>query len=161
MSSIGLISLLASIPLGALGWFATNFVARPILRAYELREKVWEELLVSSNLLIFDGEAYAQSSNNLRRYAAHASALDVSWPRTLRWLLRALKLDLAAASQALLGLSNVGGAASPDALDYRRRAAAALHLPTALFEAQAPRPDPLDTEAGNDRSDPARPRRAS
>ena len=48
MPSYGLLSLVASVALGALGWIATNFIARSILRVYELRERVWEELLVSA-----------------------------------------------------------------------------------------------------------------
>ena len=36
------ISIGGTVPLGAAGWFATNFVARPLLRVYELRERVLE-----------------------------------------------------------------------------------------------------------------------
>ena len=102
MPSYGLLSLIGSVLLGALGWMATNFIARPILRAYELRERVWEELLVSANVSVLDGEHYTRSVENLRRCAAQASALDVGWPHVLRWVLKALRIDLREAATALL-----------------------------------------------------------
>src|SRR5713101_3981647 len=127
MPSYGLVSLIGSVLLGALGWMATNFIARPILRAYELRERVWEELLVSANVSVLDGEHYARGVENLRRCAAQASALDVAWPRVLRWVLKTLRLDLREAGTALLGLSNTFGViGSPDAPLYRRQAGNAL-----------------------------------
>src|SRR5260221_8294016 len=94
MPSYGFVSLVGSVLLGAVGWIATNFIARPILRAYELRERVWEELLVSANVSVLDGADYARGVENLRRCAAQASALDVAWPRVLRWVLHSLPLDL-------------------------------------------------------------------
>jgi hypothetical protein len=131
--SYGVMSLLGSIPLGALGWISTNFAARPILRAYELRERVWEELLITANVSIFDEGRYEQSVGNLRRFAAQASALDVIWPRPLRWVLRHLGLDLREASVGLLGLSNTLGVIGHEPLGYRRRVQAALRLPTEIW----------------------------
>jgi hypothetical protein len=134
MPSYGLLSLVASVALGALGWIATNFVARPILRAYELRERVWEELLVSANVSVFDGDDYARGVENLRRCAAQASAFDVAWPVVLRWVLHTLRLDLREATTALLGLSNTFGVTgSGDALLYRRQAGKALRLPAEII----------------------------
>jgi hypothetical protein len=48
------LSVAGAVALGCAGWFATNFLARPLLRVYELREKVWEELLVTANVTMFD-----------------------------------------------------------------------------------------------------------
>jgi len=101
MPSYGL-SLIGSLLVGALGWIVANFVARPIRQAYELRECVWEELLVSANVSALDGEHYTRSVENLRRCAAQASALDVGWPHVLRWVLKALRIDLREAATALL-----------------------------------------------------------
>jgi hypothetical protein len=128
MPSYGLVSLLASIPLGALGWIATNFVARPILRVYDLRERVWEELLVSANLSIFDAGRYEQTVENLRRCAAQASALYVAWPGLLRWVLWTLGFDLQLAAENLLGLSNTCGRDGSGPADYRSQAGRALRL---------------------------------
>jgi hypothetical protein len=134
MPSYGLLSLVASVALGALGWIATNFIARPILRAYELRERVWEELLVSANVSVFDGADYSRGVENLRRCAAQASALDVAWPPILRCVLHTLRLDLREATTALLGLSNTFGVSGrPDASLYRRQAGKALRLPADLI----------------------------
>jgi hypothetical protein len=130
----GLLSLIASVALGALGWIATNFIARPILRAYELRERVWEELLVSANVSILDGDDYSRGVENLRRCAAQASALDVAWPSILRWVLHMMRLDLHEATTALLGLSNTFGVSgSADAMFYRRQAGRALRLPADII----------------------------
>ena len=62
MPSLGLLSLVASVPLGGLGWLATNFIARPILRVYELREKAWEEILATANISMLDGSLYVNRS---------------------------------------------------------------------------------------------------
>src|SRR5712692_6726149 len=61
------LSLIGSVLVGVLGWIAANFIARPILRAYELRECVWEELLVSANVSVLDGEHYTRSVEKPRR----------------------------------------------------------------------------------------------
>jgi hypothetical protein len=140
MPSFALWSLILSIPLGALGWVATNFVARPILRAYELREKVWEEMLVTANVSMLDGARFQQSGESLRRLAAQASAIDAAWPHPLRWLLKRLRLDLNDASTSLLGLSNTFGV-SPDAWNYRRSASVALGLPTDFTTRKGTAPD--------------------
>ena len=133
MSSLTLVSLLGSIPLGALGWLATNFVARPILRAHELREKVWEELLVSANVSLFEAGLYERTAESLRRCAAQASALDVAWPSTLRWVLRLLRIDLREAAMGLLGFSNTFGRPNPDSAGFLRQAAASLRLPAEVI----------------------------
>src|SRR5258706_14020263 len=105
MQSYSLLSLILSLALGALGWVAANLVAKPILRAYELREKAWEEMLIIADLSPLEGDQFEGSRNVLRRLAAQASAIDAAWPRQLRWLLKHLRLDLLEASAGLLGLS--------------------------------------------------------
>jgi hypothetical protein len=131
MPPYALISLLLSIPLGALGWIATNLIARPILHAYEIREKAWEEMLMMADTSAFDGDQIEPARTALRRLAARASALDAAWPSPLRWLLKRLQLDLREASAGLLGLSNTF-VFSADAAAYRHRACLALGLPPTL-----------------------------
>src|SRR5690349_18305815 len=84
VASYGMVSLLGSVPLGAAGWVATNFVARPVLRVYELREHAWEELLFTSNVDLLH-DRYDESVVRLRRLAAQVSAIDAAWPPYLRW----------------------------------------------------------------------------
>ena len=99
-----------------------------------MRERVWEELLVSANVSVFDGADYARRVENLRRCAAQASALDVAWPPVLRWVLNTLRLDLHEATTALLGLSNTFGVSGrSDASVYRRQAGKALRLPADII----------------------------
>ena len=148
MSSYGLLSLVASVPLGALAWIATNFVARPVLRAYELRERAWEEILVTANVSMLDGALHEQSGERLRRLAAQAAALDAVWPRGLRFVLTHLRLDLREASAGLLGLANTFGI-SPDAHGYRIRATAALALPADAIQGHIVVRIPLPTPAGS------------
>ena len=131
------VSLLLSIPLGALGWVATNLIARPLLHAHEIREKAWEEILMTADTSSLDGHQIEPARIALRRLAARASALDAAWPSPLRWLLRALRIDLREASAGLLGLSNTF-AFSAEAGDYRRRACLALGLPPTLPRNDAP-----------------------
>ena len=93
---------------------------------------MWQGLPVSANVSVLDGEHYTRSVENLRRCAAQASALDVGWPHVLRWVLKALRIDLCEAATALLGLSNTFGVIGrPDASFYRRQAGKALRLPAA------------------------------
>jgi hypothetical protein len=120
------LSLAGTVGLGAIGWLATNFVARPLLRVYELRERVWEELLFTANVTVFEGDDYAASVGMLRRFAAQASAIDRAWPPYMRRLLRWREIDLAAAARALLGLSNTLGTSVGAPADFRDQLERAL-----------------------------------
>jgi hypothetical protein len=123
------LSVAGAVALGCAGWFATNFVARPLLRVYELREKVWEELLFTANVSLFDGIDYAESVAKLRRLSVQASALEIAWPSYIRGALALAGIDLAAAAQGLLGLSNTIGTSDGAKLEFRAQVEAALHLP--------------------------------
>jgi hypothetical protein len=122
------LSLVGTMGFGAVGWIATNFVARPLLRVYELRERVWEELLFTANVTVFEGDEYAASVATLRRFAAQASAIDRAWPRYMRRLLQWWRIDLAAAAEGLLGLSNTLGPGVGARADFLRQIEVALAL---------------------------------
>src|SRR4051812_7383595 len=57
MSPFEAVSVGGTVGLGAAGGVATHFVAPPLVRVYELREQVWEELLFTANVTFFDKEA--------------------------------------------------------------------------------------------------------
>jgi hypothetical protein len=123
------LSVAGAVALGCAGWFATNFLARPLLRVYELREKVWEELLVTANVTMFDDGVFEDSMAKLRRFSAQASALDIVWPSYMRGVLAVARIDLAAAAQGLLGLSNTIGMSIGGDGAYREQIETALRLP--------------------------------
>jgi hypothetical protein len=122
------LSLVGTMGLGAVGWIATNFVARPLLRVYELRERVGEELLFTANVSVFEVDEYAESVRKLRRFAAQAAAVDRAWPGYMRKLLAWFGIDLAAAAEGLLGLSNTLGPEVGARVDFVRQVEAALAL---------------------------------
>jgi hypothetical protein len=111
-----------------MAWFATNFAARPLLRVYELRERVWEELLFTANVTLFEVDEYASSVNTLRRFAAQAAAIDRAWPRYLHLVLTWFGVDLRAAAQGLLGLSNTLGRSVTAQNEFLRQIENALSL---------------------------------
>ncbi len=117
--------LIVPFALGGAGWFATNYIAKPILRLRRLREAVHEEIFFTKNIGwenasgTRDAEKKKeeearrhQAENTFRRLAAQMSAAKVGWPRYLACYLRILKYDLDKAVKGLTGLSN--GLAEPD-----------------------------------------------
>jgi hypothetical protein len=127
-----LLSLIGTIAVGAAGWCATNFLARPLLRVYELRERVWEELLFTANVSMFDEPDYAESVQKLRRFSVQASALDCAWPSYLRRSLALAGIDLTKAARGLLGLSNTLGTSDGQKIEFREQIGVALRLPRTL-----------------------------
>jgi len=95
---------------GIVGWFATHFFARPLLKAYEYREKAHELIFYTANVLPEDGDRFQESVDELRRVAAQMDALLAVMPWYCRRLMVYLRIDLRRAASGLTGLSNSLGA---------------------------------------------------
>ena len=76
--------LLLPVLFGAVGWFATHFVIKPILAFHDLRQRAHEAVFFTANVtddpaLVSGGpERFAQAVAELRRLAAKLTALDVA-----------------------------------------------------------------------------------
>lgn len=94
--------------LGIVGWFATSFVAKPLLDFLNLRSLVLEEMIFTANInqIVEGNPAYWTAVESLRRLGAKVQATNVSALPLLRWFLSKGGYDLAKAGSNLIGLSN-------------------------------------------------------
>ncbi|MCL2384229.1 MAG: hypothetical protein FWC84_00130 [Alphaproteobacteria bacterium] len=94
--------------LGALGWFATSFFAKPLLEFINLKSEVLEEMIFSANIdALSEGlPIYKTAVESLRRLGAKVLATDVTAPWLLRKFLDLWGYDLHTAGSNLIGLSN-------------------------------------------------------
>jgi hypothetical protein len=101
-------SAIASLLLGISGWFATSFVAKPLLDFLNLRSLVLEEMIFKANVdrIVEGTPAYWTAVESLRRLGAKVQATDVTASPLLRWFLSKWGYDLATAGRNLIGLSN-------------------------------------------------------
>lgn len=101
-------SAIASLLLGISGWFATSFVAKPLLDFLNLRSLVLEEMIFTANVneIVEGTPAYWNAVEALRRLGAKVQATEVTASPLLRWFLSKWGYDLAIAGRNLIGLSN-------------------------------------------------------
>ena len=114
------------------GWFATNFVAAPISRFYDLRGKVHGSLVFTANArarLPSDPRAYDDAQAELRRLATNLSELQQVPVPIPGWYLKLRGYDLVAASSGLIGLSNTLLSTDGSRAVNRHVVEAALRLP--------------------------------
>jgi hypothetical protein len=103
-----MLSAIASIALGVLGWLVTSFFAKPLLDFLNLRKAVHEEIIYTGNM----GESVAHTpefetaAKALRRLGAKVQATAVTDSKVLRWFLDYWEYDLIKAGRGLIGLSN-------------------------------------------------------
>jgi len=93
---------------GALGWFAANFVAKPLLDFLTLRSQVQEEIIYTDNVghMMLDTPSFDKAMDSLRRLGAKMLAMDASAWSCQRSLFSKQKCDLPTAGKNLIGLSN-------------------------------------------------------
>jgi hypothetical protein len=101
-------SAIASLLLGIAGWFATSFVAKPLIDFLNLRSLVLEEMIFTANVsqIVEGTPAYWTAVESLRRLGAKVQATDVTAPPLLRSFLSKWGYDLTTAGRDLIGLSN-------------------------------------------------------
>jgi hypothetical protein len=77
-------SLFFSVLGGIAAWFVTHFIGRPLLKAYEYREKAHELIFYTGNIgemtLKDDRKMFEEAVKELRRLAAQIGALAASMP---------------------------------------------------------------------------------
>jgi hypothetical protein len=128
-----ILPILLPVSLGAVGWYAANFLAKPFLEFLALRSQVHEEIIFTGNvgpMTAHHTASYEKAVDSLRRLGAKIQAMDVSAktlrPQApLRWLLAYYGFDLAKAGTNLIGLSNaltdVGRALHVDKIEVALR----------------------------------------
>jgi hypothetical protein len=101
-------SAIASILLGAAGWFAASFFGKPLLDFLNLRREVHEEIIFTANIgqMISSTSEHDQAQDTLRRLGARMQATHASALSLLRWFLSKAGYDLVMAGGGLIGLSN-------------------------------------------------------
>jgi hypothetical protein len=117
---------------GVVGWFATNYWGRELLRFWDLRLEAHEAMFSFANVradhpasLVRAGEG----SLRFRTISAKVDALRAVLPVPLSWYLQIRSYDLHEGALGLIGLSNALGADDNSAMRCRVQAQRALRLP--------------------------------
>jgi hypothetical protein len=124
---------------GIIGWFATNYWGRSLLRFWDLRLEAHETIYLYANVSAdrpADLARTREGSAHHRELGAKIDALRAVLPAALSWYLRARRYDLRLAAQGLTGLSNSLGVNDGDMVRFRVQAQKSLRL----------RSDPEDRE---------------
>jgi hypothetical protein len=117
---------------GLLGWFATNYFGRTLLRFWDLRLEAHETMFLYADVSADRPASLARAedgSARLRQLGAKIDALRVALPRPLCLFLHMRNYNLRSAALGLIGLSNSLGARDTDAVGFRVQAQRALRLP--------------------------------
>jgi hypothetical protein len=101
------LNAIVTIALGGVGWFATHFLANPLVSFIQIRREAHELLFYIANVYTSDDPHVERASDNLRRSAAKISALEAAMPRFLRQTLSNLGYDLKKAAGGLVAYSNI------------------------------------------------------
>jgi hypothetical protein len=114
-----LVSFILPLLGGSIGWFATKFFAEPLLAFYDLRNKIFEELIVTGNILVPDEKhqwaaweeeaerkRYQAAYETLRRYAAQLAAIKQTSHRLPMRYIDYKEYDLKRAAEGLIGVAN-------------------------------------------------------
>ena len=78
-----LASIVTTIGLGAVGWFASHFFAADLIRFYHLRTAIYESMVYFSNVSA-DSKDYDDAYKELRRLSSQLEALIVTAPPLAR-----------------------------------------------------------------------------
>ncbi len=122
--------VIGTFALGAFGWFATHFVAEPLLHFTRLRREIYEDLVFTANVgAIVKDDLIDDAMSKLRRDGAKLTAL---WHSTLPavrrwWTSRGYNIE--AAGGGLIGLSNSLTTENGQRAVFRNRVDKALKLP--------------------------------
>ena len=133
MATLG--AILSTLLIGGGAWFATHFVAYPILKFFRAREDAIEALFYWANIgRPDDGQAdpgrFRRAEEQFRSIAARFEAADKRmWPFERRVLLR-LGYDVSEACAVITGMANVMlGSSRFDRASARNDVEARLRLP--------------------------------
>jgi hypothetical protein len=122
--------VLFPVALGAIGWWVTNWLGNPLLRAYRLRSEAVELIFQTVNVgSRSDPDQVNEAQSLLRSLGARLLATHASAIAPVRALLRLLSLDLIGAANASLALSNSFGQDDGSRAVHRRDIEIALALP--------------------------------
>ena len=96
---------IASFLLGGVGWFATNFIAKPYL---DFRNLISQVIIFTGNVapIAADRPGYQKAQDSLRGLGAKVLATNNTASPPLRWSLSRAGYDLDKAGGGLIGLSN-------------------------------------------------------
>ena len=117
---LNIVNFIATLLVGAIGWWVFHYVGTPILILGQLRSAIHEDLFFTKNIgwinangtiAPVEKDRHDQAVLQLRRLAARMSALNATWPRHLNCYLRCRHFDLDKSIKGLTGLSN--GLADP------------------------------------------------
>jgi hypothetical protein len=101
-----MVTVLATILLGALGWFVTHFFLAPLRRLEALRCRAQEEMIFTGNIDdTAPGEEREKAAEVLRRTGSRLVAVGQTAPPWVRWWNRARGIDPQGAGECLIGLS--------------------------------------------------------
>jgi len=122
--------LIGTLLVGALGWWATYWIANPIVAFEKLRAEIREEVFVVTNIgSASPADVVNAASDRLRRLAARVDSTTSTTSRLVRLYLRMRDYDTDAAVKQLIGLSNQLTDKTGARILLRRRIERALKLP--------------------------------
>ena len=115
---------------GGIGWWVTNWLGNPLLKAYRLRSEAVELIFQTVNVgSKSDPDQVRDARSLLRSLAARLLATHASAIAPVRGFLRLLSLDLIGAANASLALSNSFAEDDGSRAILRRDIEVALALP--------------------------------
>ena len=117
---------------GPVVWFATHFLALPILRFRELKENIHTALIFTANVATRDinPEAFDSASDRLRTLSSELQAFEHALLPHVRWLFSLSGYKLKEAASYPMGLSNMlGDRTTGERARQRWRVEKSLKLP--------------------------------
>jgi hypothetical protein len=127
---MGFGSIVGSLIIGVIAWFATHLIANPLLTVYRLRQEAPEVIIRTAAVGVSsETEEWKQARDLVRGLAARmAGANAAALPFVRRGLVRC-GVDLEKAVSGLIGLSNSFNATDGSRALYRATVERALRLP--------------------------------
>ena len=111
---------------GLVGWFATDFLARPIRQFFQLRGEICEAMVMFDNVRAGDLTRLKEAREAFRELGARMLAFaHTEWLGN--WLIARLRYDPIKAGRSLIGVSNSIGTAG-ERHQHKQNVMAALRI---------------------------------
>ena len=112
---------------GLVGWFATDFLARPIRQFFQLRGEICEAMVMFDNVRTGDLTRLKEAREAFRELGARMLAFaHTEWLGN--WLIVRLRYDPIKAGRSLIGVSNTIGTPGNELHQHKLNVMAALRI---------------------------------
>jgi len=123
--------LLATVAVGAFGWWLTHWIANPIVEFERTRKAVREEMYFTRHVQKdWHSHKIEQAEDMIRRLAARIEATSVAVSKPVCWYFQCRHYNLSKAYRGLNGLANAFRTTTEEKAISRHDVEIALRLPT-------------------------------